>query len=261
MVQVRGSRVQAALESDDLTEPDRHRHPRAAKSAFRAAIPGSTARDVGDVHARAGDRRARARRRAAASLGSRVLQRSIADRAADADPRRRAGRSTALVAARIEQAIAFRESLAIDATAYRLVHGEARSAAVADRRSLRRLPRRAGAVAGHGPAAAAVIVRCCWTTAAARGHPGAQRSARRGCSRGSSSTSSAGTARCPTVVTVPRTAGRLRRRSAARPEDRAVPRSAREPRGRGAVRARPAARLLQLHRRLCAAARAACRRD
>ena len=41
------------------------------------------------------------------------------------------------------------------------------------------------------------------------------------------------------------------------PEDRPVPRSAREPRGGGALRARPAARLLQLPRRVRAAAGAA----
>ena len=39
--------------------------------------------------------------------------------------RRRSRPTTQLIRRRIEQAIAFRESLAIDATAYRLVHGEA----------------------------------------------------------------------------------------------------------------------------------------
>ena len=79
--------------------------------------------DVADVRAAGGDivqvRSPRGR-----TLGLRALQRPIADHAADADPRRAAGRR-ALVRKRIETAIAFRESLAIDATAYRLVHGEA----------------------------------------------------------------------------------------------------------------------------------------
>ena len=107
-----------------------------------------------------------------------------------------------------------------------------RSAAVADRRSLRRLPRRAGAVAGHGSAAAGGR-RDAERSAAAARHPGAQRSARARCSTASSSASTCSPATCPRRVTITETGVRLRRRSAARPEDRAVSRSAREPRRRG----------------------------
>ena len=71
-----------------------------------------------------------------------------------------------------------------------------RSAAVADRRSLRRLPGRAGAVAGDGPAAAGGRVDADRAAAPAR-HPGAQRSARARCSKGWSSASTCSPARCP----------------------------------------------------------------
>ena len=57
-----------------------------------------------------------------------------------------------------------------------------------------------------------------------------------------------------------RGARQLRRRSVSRAEDRALPRSAREPRRGRALRARPAARRVQLQRRVRAGARAALRR-
>jgi 23S rRNA (cytosine1962-C5)-methyltransferase len=79
--------------------------------------------DLGDVHADAGDvvlvrdPRGRSLGHAMYSSASQIALRMLAygDKAAD----------EALIRRRIESAIAFRESLAIDATAYRLVHGEA----------------------------------------------------------------------------------------------------------------------------------------
>ena len=63
----------------------------------------------------------------------------------------------ALIRRRIESAIAFRESLAIDSTAYRLVQ-RGRPAPVADRRSVWRVSRRADAVSGDGSPPPAVVV-------------------------------------------------------------------------------------------------------
>jgi len=82
--------------------------------------------DVGDVHADAGDRvvvrnaRGRVLGHALFSDRSQIAIRMLAYGAADTDPA-----DDALVRRRIEAAIAFRTSLAIDATAYRLIHGEA----------------------------------------------------------------------------------------------------------------------------------------
>ena len=81
--------------------------------------------DVTDVHAQGGDvvlvrgRRGRPLGRALFSDRSQIALRvlSYGSRDAEADV-------AALVRARIEAAVAFRQSLAIDATAYRLVHGE-----------------------------------------------------------------------------------------------------------------------------------------
>jgi len=81
--------------------------------------------DVTDVHAQGGDvvlvrgPRGRPLGRALFSDRSQIALRvlSYGSRDADADV-------AALVRARIEAAVAFRQSLAIDATAYRLVHGE-----------------------------------------------------------------------------------------------------------------------------------------
>jgi 23S rRNA (cytosine1962-C5)-methyltransferase len=82
--------------------------------------------DVGDVHAAAGDRvvvrnpRGRVLGHALFSDRSQIAIRMLAWGSLDSDPA-----DDALIARRIEAAIAFRQSLAIDATAYRLVHGEA----------------------------------------------------------------------------------------------------------------------------------------
>ena len=141
---------------------------------------------------------------------------------------------------------------------HRVSAGARRSgpAAVADRRSLRRLPGDADAVAGHRSAAAGDRRRR-WSSWCSRpaSWPGTIRA----------SAQLEGLERKVEVVygTVPETievreAGvALRGRSVSRPEDRAVSRSAREPRGGGALRARAAARRVQLQRRLRAGAGAA----
>ena len=72
-------------------------------------------------------------------------------------------------------------------------------------------------------------------SAAAARHPGAQRSARAAARRPRAARRRARPATCRTPVAVTETRHRVRRRSAARPEDRAVSRPAREPRGRGAA--------------------------
>ena len=132
-----------------------------------------------------------------------------------------------------------------------------RPAAVADRRSLWRLPRDANAVAGDGSPGADA-------DAAARrahrrqGRARAQRSegapARR--ARAESRSAARHGARDHHR---PRSGRDLHGRSVARTEDRLVSRSTREPRGRRALRARAAARLLQLQRRVRAGARAEVR--
>src|SRR3989454_5063608 len=82
--------------------------------------------DVADVRAQAGDvvlvrgPRARALGHALYSDRSQIALRMIAYGAADSDLD-----TDALIGRRLDAAIAFRTSLAIDATAYRLVHGEA----------------------------------------------------------------------------------------------------------------------------------------
>jgi 23S rRNA (cytosine1962-C5)-methyltransferase len=79
--------------------------------------------DVADVNARGGDRvvvrgpRGRTLGSAIYSDRSQIALRMLTDGDAPADD--------GLIAARIGAAVAFREQLAIDATAYRLVHGEA----------------------------------------------------------------------------------------------------------------------------------------
>jgi 23S rRNA (cytosine1962-C5)-methyltransferase len=82
--------------------------------------------DLGDVHAHAGDRvvvrnaRGRVMGHALFSDRSQIALRMLAYGSLDTDPA-----DDALVRRRIEGAVAFRESIAIDATAYRLIHGEA----------------------------------------------------------------------------------------------------------------------------------------
>src|SRR5262249_27769440 len=90
---------------------------------LRSGHPWIYRTDIVDAHAAAGDivqvRNPRGRTLGSALFSDRsqITLRMLADGEALADP--------ALVARRIASAIAFRESLAIDATAYRLVHGEA----------------------------------------------------------------------------------------------------------------------------------------
>ena len=175
--------------------PDEHRHhlPRGEERS-RTAIRGSTSRR----RRRRGDRRryGAGRRRRAAAPRPGALQRSIADRAADADARRRSRPTRRCWRRRLEPAIAFRESLH---RRDRVPPGarRSRSAAVADRRSLRRLPGRPGAVAGHRSAAAGRSPRLLVELLQPARHPRAQRSARPRCSKGSSSASRCCTARCP----------------------------------------------------------------
>ena len=92
---------------------------------LRSGHPWIYRADVADVRADGRRHRRRCAARAAGTLGSRALQRPLADRAAHADARRASRPTTALMRRRIEAAIAFRAVAGIDATAYRLVHGEA----------------------------------------------------------------------------------------------------------------------------------------
>ena len=136
-----------------------------------------------------------------------------------------------------------------------------RSAAVAHRRSVRRLSRRADAVAGRWIACCPLIVvdaagaGCSPRGILARNDP------RTRALEGLEQKVEVLAGDVPESIAVTENGVRLRRGPAARPEDRPVPRSAREPGGRGAVRARTAARLLQLQRRLRARARAPVRGD
>ena len=124
-----------------------------------------------------------------------------------------------------------------------------RSPAFAHRRSLRRLPGRADAVARDGSADAAGGRRAS-EAAAARAAFSRRNDPRTRLLEGLEQKVEVLAGRRPRVDERPRAGGRVRSRSAARPENRAVPRPARESRGGRAVRARPRARLLQLQRRL-----------
>ena len=156
-------------------------------------------------------------------------------------------------------AIAFRESLGIDATAYRLVHGEADllPSLIVDR---------------YGDYLVVQALSQGMDRLLPRDHRGARSSC---CSRagilarndprvrlleGLEQRSRSCTARCPDRIEVREGRGRVRRRSLARPEDRAVPRSAREPRGRGCATRAAGCSTVQLQRRLRAGAGAAVRR-
>ena len=168
--------------------------------------------------------------------------------------RRRSRLTIALIrAASSRRRSRFASRSAIDATRVPAGARRSRPAAVADRRSLRRLPGRAGAVAGHGSAAAGAGRRCspsCCSRAASS----------RATIRGRASLEGLEQRVEVLAGDVPesrdgdRDRHRVRRRSPARPEDRPVSRPAGEPRGGGRLRARPAARLLQLQRRLRAGA-------
>ena len=166
----------------------------------------------------------------------------------------RAVRGERCCARRLERAIRFREPLGARRDRVRLVHGEADllPSLVVDRYgdylvvqalsqgmdrllpcspAARRAPRAPGILARNDPEGA--------------GARGARADGRRA---GRDDARHRRRARGP---------DRVRGRSAQGSEDRSLPRPAREPRGRGAVCARPAARLLQLQRRIRAAARAA----
>jgi 23S rRNA (cytosine1962-C5)-methyltransferase len=93
---------------------------------LRAGHPWIYRADIGDVHAAAGDRvvvrspRGQLLGQALFSDRSQITLRMLATGSLDGDPA-----DDALVRRRLDAAIAFRAGLAIDATAFRLVHGEA----------------------------------------------------------------------------------------------------------------------------------------
>ena len=177
-------------------------------------------------------RRYRRRRRQPRPAGRLcALQRSIRDRAAHVLPRPRRRPTCRCGASASGRRCAFRTSLGLDATACRLVHGEADLLPVAGRRSLRRLPRAAGAVAGDRSAAAGDHGGC--SSSCSRrpaSWPGTIRGS--GCSKGLEQRVEVLHGTVPDTIEVREGRGRLRRRSVSRPEDRAVPRPAREPRWR-----------------------------
>ena len=159
--------------------------------------------------------------------------------------------------ARIEAAIRFRDSLQINATAFRLVHGEADLLPSLDRRSLRRLSGDADAVAGDGSPGADAR-DAAGGSDRRQGHPRAQRSEspppRRSRAEGRSDAR-----RCAGIDRRLRSRHHLRGRSVAWTKDRSVSRSTRESGSRRALRAWPDARLLQLQRRVRTGARGAVR--
>ena len=238
----------------------RHASPRAAKSGCAAAIRGFTAPTSPTCAPRPATscsvRSPRGR-----TLGLGAVQRSSRRSRCACSTYGEAPADEALVRRRIEAAIAFRESLAIDATAYRLVHGEADLLPSLDRRSLRRLPGGAGAVAGHGPAAAGRRVATLTDLLQPRGilarnDPRARAARRAGAARRRARRRGARDRRRS-----PRTASTTTSICAAGRRPGCFSISARTaPRPR-AVRARPAARLLQLQRRLRARAGPALPRD
>ncbi len=194
---------------------------------LRSGHPWIYRADVVDARAAAGDSVV-VRERARPDARPRALQRSIADRAAHADRTATSRPTMALIRRRIEAAIAFREHAGDRRDRLPPRPRRSRPAAVAHRRSLRRLPRRADAVAGHGPAAAAGRRRRCSELLQPRGI----------LARNDPRTRLLEGLEQQVEVLAGRRAGdgrghrerhRVRRRSAARPEDRPVPRSAREP--------------------------------
>ena len=163
-----------------------------------------------------------------------ALQRSIRDRPAHVLPRRGAARSVAVARA---AAAGVRISHLPRARRHGLPAGARRSGPVAraGRRSLRRLPRAAGAGADDRSDAAGDHGAARRADRAGR-HPGEERPA------GPAPRGSRAARRGPVRHGArddrgARRAGRLRRRSVSRTEDRAVPRPAREPdRGRAGTR-------------------------
>ena len=134
-----------------------------------------------------------------------------------------------------------------------------RPAAVAGRRSLWRLPGAAGTVAGEPIGCCRSITRLLVELAHRQGIL-ARNDPRVRLLEGLEQRVEVLHGTVPETDRGPRRARGLPGRSLPRPEDRAVPRSAREPRRRRTLRPRPAARRIQLQRRLRAGARAAVRR-
>ena len=237
----------------DQSSPSR----RAAKTAS-GGHPWIYRADVGDVHAAGGDVVRRFAARAAGRSGHALLQRSLADRAAHADPRRASRPTTALIRRRIEAAIAFRGDARAStrrrtgsSTAKPICCRRSSSIATATTSSCRRCRR-------AGPAAAARLSRRCSELAAAARHPRAKRSAdarllegleqqvdvlrgrragrdRRDRERRATTTSTSGTARRPACFSI----------------------SARTARPRRCTRAAALLDCFTLQRRLCAGARGA----
>ena len=199
---------------------------------LRAGIRGSTAPISARCSAGAGDIVQVAQLRGRV-LGPGAVQRSLADRDPDADLRRTAADDALIAATDRCGDRAFATHSAIDANRVPPRARRGRSPAVARRRSLRRLPRRADAVAGDGSPAAGRRPRrsenACTHAASSRATIRG-----RGCSMVSPQTRRRPGRRGSRVGDGARSRHRVRRRSAARPEDRAVSRSAREPRSRGA---------------------------
>ena len=165
-----------------------------------------------------------------------ALQRSVADRAPHARRSATSRPTTALIGRRLDAAIAVPRSAGDRRDGVPARARRSRPAAVAHRRSLRRLSRRADAVAGHGPAAAAGRgdarpSRCSRKGILARNDP------RTRLLEGLEQRVEVLAGDVPESVACRRERHRVRRRPAARPEDRPVPRPAREPRGRRALRA------------------------
>ena len=156
---------------------------------------------------------------------------------------------------RLEQAISFRERLDIDATAYRLVHGEGDliPSLVIDRYgdyiALQALSQGTDRLL---PEVTALLVEMANPKGIiARNDPRVR------LLEGLEQNVTVLHGDIPDKVAVREGKVEYRRRSAPRSEDRRVSRSAREPHRGRAVRERPHARLLQLCRRIRAAARAA----
>ena len=201
---------------------------------LRSGHPWIYRSDVVQMHARRGDRvlvrdpRGRTLGHAFYSDRSQIALRMLTHGDQPADD--------ALVRRRIEPALAFRERAGDRRVGIPARSRRGRSAAVGHRRSLRRLPGRADALAGRRPPAAAdrldagraSCVRAASWRATIRG---------RARSKGSSRASTCWPARCPSWRTGHRERNHVRRRSPARPEDRTVSRSAREPERGRALRA------------------------
>ena len=195
-----------------------------------------------------------------ASARPRALQRSVADRAAHADARGHEAADARVVAHRHRRRDRLSRSRSAStrrptawSTAKPTSCRRSSSIATATTSCVQALSQ------GDRSAAAGRSTRLLVERAAAGGHPGAQRPARAAARGARADASRCCTATCPKAIEVREGRGPVRRRSVPRPEDRAVPRSAREPRRRRRLRPRPAARCLQLQRRVRAGAGAGVR--